>query len=177
MSMSVRSGEALRENSRTLGVIFQALSVLTMLATIYATMKVSSVGSQLGVGAIHDPLAWFIFLGGMFAALMLTGIGHSLGMLCAIFDRQLIQPRQSTTDVARATPTPALRRPQSETRTTVWEMAAEKGVDQIAAPKMTPDVVRPVAQPPMKQVPIARGGLWDWLTRERHFNSHENRRQ
>jgi hypothetical protein len=171
MAMSSRSGEALRENSRSLGVIFQTLSVLTIITTIYWTMKVATNGSQLGIGAVHDPLSWTIFFAGMFAALMLARIGHVLGMLCAIFDRQQNPPRPTSVRRANLTPSPGDWRPPSGARPTVWEMVVEKEAIEVTdKPAIVPPVVRPSANASLKST----DGLWGWLTRERHFTSRDN---
>jgi hypothetical protein len=171
MAMSSRSGEALRANSRSLGLIFQTLSVLTIVATLYGTFKVSAIGSQLGIGAVHDPISWFIFLGGMFAGLMLAGIGHVLGMLCVIFDRQEIPPKQPGVRPPKLTPSPGDWRQQSGARPTVWEMVVEKETDKVV---VNTAIVKPVVQSPTNASPTSTDGLWGWLTRERHFTSRDD---
>jgi hypothetical protein len=171
MTMSSENREALRASSRTLGLFFQLLSVLTILATVYSTLKVVAVGSQWGIGAVHDPISWLIFLGGSFAALMLTGIGHVLGMLCAIFDRQ--QMVQQHVDVRPPLSTSSARewRPQSGARPTVWEIAAEEGVKDVT---VKPERVPTVSKLSGDEFRSSSTGLWGWLTRERHFSSRKN---
>lgn len=171
MAMSSRNGEALRANARPLGLIFQTLSVLTIAATLYGTFRVSALGSQVGIGAVHDPISWFIFLGGMFAGLMLAGVGHVLGMLCAIFNRQDHSPMKPGVRPPMSAPSLGDQGQQSGARPSVWDRVVDKEVEEA--------VVRRATVPPRRQSPTnasqnSTDGLWGWLTRERHFTSRAN---
>lgn len=162
MTMSIRSSAETRANSRPWGQFFQVLALLTFAATIYGTFKVSALGSEIGIGAIHDPLTWFVFLGGAFASLMLAGFGQTLGMLCAIYDRQATTPEKFDITASRPTyPSLEFNQPAKQSHT-VWEKIVEKDVDE------------PIARPLIDTSPKASDSLWKWLTRQRHFTTREN---
>lgn len=173
MVISSRNGEALRENSRSLGLVFQVLSVLSIAATLYATVRIHSVGSQYQIGSIAYPIAWFVFLGGLFTSLVLAGFGHVLGMLCALYDRQELLPKRLSNLVQQPTATSQEWRQRSSDRPTVWEKVVEKDVDEV--------IVRPATAPPVESLSPGTsskktGGLWEWLSRDRHFTSKKTRR-
>ncbi|HEY5266499.1 MAG TPA: hypothetical protein VIJ40_06780 [Acidimicrobiales bacterium] len=162
MPISSRTSGEIRANSRPWGKLFQALALLTFAATIYGTFKVSSLGSEIGIGAIHNPLTWFVFLGGSFAALMLIGIGQTLGILCAIYDRQVTTPEMIGVTTSKPTfPSKEFIQPAKQS-STVWERIVERDVDV------------PIERLPIDVPPKASDGLWKSLTRERHFTSREN---
>ena len=97
MPMPARRREALRFNAQRLGTIFQLLAVATLLVTIWTFLKVLSLGSQIGINGVHNPAAWMVLAGGLFATLTLTGFGTALGMLCALYDQQSDAAQPSAT--------------------------------------------------------------------------------
>lgn len=167
MAISQKRGEALRDNSRMLSILFQVLAVLSLVATAITAITVARVGSQVGVPAKGDPVILFIILGGVASALIFTSIGHVLGMLCTIYDRQ---DRKSVVQQSKPLPPPPLSPPpttpppQSITpNPSVWTQIVEK--DESETKVETP------APLPTNQTEDAPNGLRGWLTRERHFSS------
>jgi hypothetical protein len=127
------NGNGLRANSRRLGLIFETLSVLTVIGTVYWTIRIYSTGTQLGIGTLTNRVSWSFFFAGMFSALVLGGFGHVLGLLCAIYDRQDLQPRQSQVRPVQP-PTPSRDwREQSMSRPPVWESPAPKKSGEFSA--------------------------------------------
>jgi len=123
---------------------------------------VSALGSKIGIGAIHDPLSWFVFLGGTFASLMLAGIGQTLGMLCAIYDRQATTPEKFDITTSKPIyPSQEFNQPAKQSPT-VWEKIVERDVDE------------PIGRPLIDTSPTASDGRWKWLTRQRHFTTRQN---
>ena len=136
------NASGLRKNSRRLGITFQVLSVLTIIWTIYWTIKVYNLGSQFGISTFSNTFSGSFFLFGMFSGLMLTGFGHALGMLCAIYDRQELQQRQvAVVPTQPASPSRDWRQ-QTMSRPPVWESppANESGGG------VNPDVAPPVTK-------------------------------
>ena len=88
MVMSERTSDAKRDGARIFGVIFHFLAALSLAGTLIATLKVAQLGSTIGIGGAKDPLAWIVFVSGLFATCVLAGFGFALGALCAIYDRQ-----------------------------------------------------------------------------------------
>ncbi len=86
--MNLRTQMAYRVNARAFGVTLLIFSVASLLGTIWAYFKVSSLGTQIGVNAVQDPASWVVLVGGMFITFALAGLGTTLGILCAIYDRQ-----------------------------------------------------------------------------------------
>ncbi len=79
---------AKRAGARFFGVLLQLISVLTFLGTLATAIKVEHYGADIGIGGSHDPAVWIVLLGGILASSVLAGMGYTLGILCAIFDRQ-----------------------------------------------------------------------------------------
>ena len=91
MTMSKETAMAKRSGARTLGIAFQILSAATLVGPFIRALNVAHLGTTIGVRSSQDPVVWGIVASGVFAALVLAGIGYALGMLCAIYDRQ--EPR------------------------------------------------------------------------------------
>jgi hypothetical protein len=175
MTMSARSSAALRDNARLFGVIFETLAVLSFFGTLIATEKVANLGSQLGIGAVNDPASWFVFVGGLFASLMLAGIGFALGILCAIYDRQELTSKELGILAMQSVATETSRYQNQEVMNPVGHR--EKPAPTPAAAKIVPPpppIIKPVTPSTSADIPdndsmAQKSILWDWLTRERHI--------
>jgi hypothetical protein len=160
--MNNNARAAIRLNARTVGVTLQALSAFTFLGTIYATMKVANLGSELGLSGSNDPAPWIVLVTGVFVAMLLAGVGYSLAMLCAIYDRQT--PSIPEPDV-RSRPTNGS--PNSPTATGAWEKLAR---NESAEPHIQqPPTVEFATEEPTVKPPKETSALWRQLTRERHL--------
>jgi len=73
---------------------FQFLAVISLTGTLITTVTVSSLGSTFGIDGANDPVAWLVFVGGLFVTCVLAGFGYTVGILCAIYDRN--EPTVST---------------------------------------------------------------------------------
>lgn len=178
MTLTAANQAGLRSGARAIGVTFQALAILTFMITIYATEEVAHAGTQIGVGTSQDPITWFVFIGGTFAALMFTGVGHVLGMLCAVYDRQdanhvqvaeLILGSKHQADPTRQ---PAGRSDEAyEVPTPITSPPLARSAPVKTRPQITTHPASPASNgsasppPPKRQV-----GVWEWLTRERHLS-------
>jgi hypothetical protein len=60
---------------------------VALIGTFYATWAVGRVGTSLGVANTHNPVAWYVFAGGVLFTVLLAGVGYGLATLCAIYDR------------------------------------------------------------------------------------------
>ena len=165
--MSEDTQKAKRAGARIFGSIFQFLAVFALLGTIWATAEVASLGSQIGIDGTKDPATWIVLVSGLFVSCVLAGFGYTLGMLCAIYDRQSMHAPVAVV-APKAIPTSySLIRPTYYTIPTMMSTKPQ--------PEPTPPIQRDgsvsiqsdVEQP---TTPVARRNiLWEWLTRERHF--------
>jgi hypothetical protein len=107
--------ESKRAGAHAFGIIFQLLSLAVIVGTCVAADVVAHLGSSVGIKNSHDPIVWTILASGLFAACVLAGFGYILGMLCAIYDRQIpgmtIKP---TITIARRQYTPPHPSPKIE---------------------------------------------------------------
>jgi len=87
--MSSQTMEVKRAGARVFGIIFQLLALLVIVGTFVTADKVAHSGSNVGVDVAHDPFVWAVVASGLFAACVLAGFSYVLGMLCAIYDRQM----------------------------------------------------------------------------------------
>jgi hypothetical protein len=174
--MNERTSEGIRANSRVVGVAFQVLAILSFCGTIVVTAKVANFGSEIGVQPSNDPAPWLVFIAGAFASLLLTGVGSTLGILCAIYDRQeSIRPALSTVRVSSPSSSP------SPPRTGVAIPAkSPPAIHESYRITPEPDPTPPSsgAQLTKAQIPSVptkkKSGLWEQLTKERHLFIDEN---
>jgi hypothetical protein len=89
VTMSAQTMASKRAGARVFGIIFQLVSLLVILGSCVAADIVAHLGTSVGVNSSHDPIVWTIIAAGLFAASVLAGFGYVLGMLCAIYDRQI----------------------------------------------------------------------------------------
>lgn len=182
MALSPSNMERIRGNARAIGLLFQALAILTFAATIYGSVETAHLGTTIGVNAAHDPVAWFVFAGGSFVALMFTGIGHVLGLLCAIYDRQdRIEERAPSISGVVTQGGPLTLR--TATSGTVWDYVVARdetlGSDLPGSLPATATTEDPgaasgtlaSARPDTLTEPVKGSGLWDWLSKERHLKN------
>jgi len=104
MAMSQAVSESKRAGARTFGVLFQVLAVISFIATLYVTLNIVNLGWQFGVGGPTDLVAWAAFATGLFVSSVLAGIGYTLGVLCAIYDRQESKSLGGSIVLAQSTP-------------------------------------------------------------------------
>lgn len=160
----------IRDNTRAIGVLLQGLSVLTLFGTFFAAFKVASFGSQLGVSASHDPATWIIVVVGLIASLLLAGLGYALAISCAIYDQN---------EVHLARTLGALRPMAESARNRVTSSPVAPPNPRTSAPPpplpATPNTPSPqdrrarIFGGPEDSIATKRGGLWEALTKERHF--------
>jgi hypothetical protein len=137
--------------------------VVTLVATFIVAMVIAQQGQQLlGLTATHDPAPWIILAAGVSASLMFAGLGYSLAVLCAIYDRQ------GTLDPARGGTSSSALKPQS----TDWRAARSLDVVSRAAPAPTAIATTPgenVSATSVNAPVVPQGALWGALTKERHL--------
>jgi hypothetical protein len=168
VALSQRNSEELRGNVRFLGLLFQILAVLSLVATAFTALKVSQVETQVGFRTTSNPAILFIVLGGIMAALIFTAIGHGLGILCAIYDRQEWATREPPfkSPPHRLTTTPPSGPTTLAAITPTITQLAEKSTSEMNTQSQT--------QTLLNETRTAPDGLWEWLTRERHFPSRQS---
>ena len=171
MAMSERTMDAKYAGARFFGVLFQLLAVVTLLGTLFATAEIANLGNRIQISGAIDPVAGIVFVSGLFASCVLAGLGYTLGVLCAIYDRQ--EPAVHVVDVAprvidrNSSPEPDWYRPRPTTFST-------KGAPAPAPPVNTADApTQELVSPPVGPV-SDKSSLWEWLTRERHFRQSES---
>lgn len=156
--ISEATSYSIRSNARIVGLILQCVAVVTLLGAFVAAFDVAQKGQQyLNVAASHDPAAWIVLAIGVIASLIFAGLGYSLAMLCALYDRQ-ITVEASRGAFGSAGPIPRL---STEWRTPPTH---ELGVREGAAPTPQKTYTSPVTAPTP-----TRSGLWSALTKERHI--------
>lgn len=170
--MNARTNEGTRANARFYGITFHCLAILTICATLFAAAKVAKAGSDLGVQPSNDPAPWVILVVGILAALLLTGFGSALGILCAIYDRQeSIQGVPGALRVPIPSPSPIAPNTSSSrpiaSAPTIHEAYRIK--PEVDKPSITNDAQSAKAQTPSASK--ATSVLWGILTKERHFFS------
>lgn len=89
VTMSAQTMESKRAGARAFGIIFQFVSFVVILGSCIAADIIAHLGTSVGINSSHDPIVWTIIAAGLFAASVLAGFGYVLGMLCAIYDRQI----------------------------------------------------------------------------------------
>ncbi len=173
----------LRSSARVVGIIFQTLAIATVALTLVGVNEVSHAGDQIGINGARDPFTWFVLIAGIFVALMFTGVGHILGMLCAVYDRQEPQSSEESGTRADASFEAEMRRQQKRYGSTVWEQIVEREEQQATsqsasalAPKQDSSLTSAM-HPPRLDTRAAQSpntGIWEWLTRERHFTKRSD---
>jgi hypothetical protein len=161
--MSEPTREVKYAGARVFGIVFQFLAVIALFATVAVALKVANVGTQIGINGTKDPLVWIVLVSGAFVTCVLAGFGYTLGILCAIYDRQ--EPDDSGPDVD-ARPTYALPKPPSkppEAGPWVVPSAPPKPKIQTPPPPKTPTTN------PLPETTKESSVLWQQLTRERHL--------
>lgn len=168
-----------------MGLIFQALAIATAALTLVGVNEVARAGDEIGINGAHDPLTWFVGIAGVFAALVFTGIGHTLGMLCAVYDRQEPASAKGPQVRSDAVFQSEMRRQQKKYGSTVWEQVVERDEQvRTSQPPTAPTSDRdtppsgPMHLPRLDTPAISqrpKSGLWEWLTRERHFTKRNDR--
>jgi hypothetical protein len=163
--MSETTRDNVRCNARVVGILLQCLSVVTLVATFVVVVTVAQQGQQLfGVTATHDPAPWIVLAAGVIASLIFAGLGYTLGMLCAIYDRQAtVEPSFSALGSGTTNPHSA-----------EWRAALAREVEARDVPKsiIATSIENTNAAPPITSVSaqmVPQGGLWEALTKERHF--------
>jgi hypothetical protein len=163
MSMSEITREAKRGGARVFGIVFQFLAVIALFATVVVAFKVANLGTQIGIDGTKDPLVWIVLVSGAFVTCVLAGFGYTLGILCAIYDRQ--EPDDSGPDLD-ARPTYALPKPPSKPpEAGPWAVPSAPPKPKIQTPP-PPKTRTPDPQPEATKESSA---LWQQLTRERHL--------
>jgi hypothetical protein len=143
-------------------VLLQCLSVVTLGGTFIVVIDIARQGQQLfGVTAPHDPVPWIILAAGVIASLIFAGLGYSLAMLCALYDRQ-VSLKSALGALGSLTPKP---QPSTERRAAPALDDAPSNV----APPTIPNVIAAPATTPLSKPAAPQGGLWKALTKERHF--------
>jgi len=169
--MNERTSEGIRANSRVVGIAFQVLAILTFGGTIILAFKVANLGSEVGVQPSNDPAPWIIFVAGAFASLLMTGVGSTLGMLCAIYDRQVsnrpLLSGERNSPPTLSTPSPRVSAVIPSAPPPIVNESYRITPPSDSWPKPSN------AQPTKAQVPSGptkkKSGLWEQLTKERHF--------
>jgi hypothetical protein len=169
--MNERTSEGIRTNSRVVGIAFQVLAMLTFSGTIILAFKVANLGSEVGVQPSNDPAPWLIFAAGTFASLLMTGIGSTLGMLCAIYDRQ-VSNRPPLSEVRLSTPASPPLPPRASaviappSPPTIHESYR---ITPRSDSTPTPSKAEPTNAQELNDATEKKSGLWQQLTKERHF--------
>jgi len=168
-----------------LGLIFQALAIASVVLTLVAANVVARAGDQIGINGAHDPLTWFVLGAGVFVALMFTGVGHILGMMCAVYDRQEAASATNSHSSSDATFQSEVRRQQKKYSSTVWEQVVELDEQGETSQPLTAPILDRDMGPrsathlqrlgPTSTAQRPKSGLWEWITRERHFTRRSGR--
>jgi hypothetical protein len=129
------------------------------MCTLFAAIYIAKEGNQyFGVTAAHDPIPWIVLAAGVAVSLIFAGLGYSLGMLCALYDRQTTAA-QLTHSVLGSLG--SISRPSTEWRAPA---AREPALREAPAPSL------PKADAALVIAPVRpRSGLWAALTKERHL--------
>jgi hypothetical protein len=165
MVMSELTNDSKRDGARIFGVIFQFLAFVSIAVTLYAMARIANLGNAFGVNPSNDPLIWFVLASGIFVTCVFMGMGYTLGILCAVYDRQESSRQVVTQEPATYGPKPPpLHRPASS--------VPRKGADP--APQSVADAVSRIPSFPIERQEseaTEKGAFVEWLTRERHFRS------
>jgi len=179
MPMKPATTEAKREGARWIGGLFQFLALVTLVGTAIGGIKISSVDSQIGLSNVHDPLMWIVLMGGIIAAAVFAGFGYTLGILCAIYDRQ--EWRHGAVSLDRGnSPNRGSGSESKIAPRTVWDEIVEREEhsgttsSRAATTDLSPTRGEEIreANGPSKvaaSTPGGGSGLWAWLTKERHL--------
>ena len=163
MTMGELTRESKRAGARLFGVVFQILSVVAILGTAYATAQVANIGTQIGIGTSHDQAVWFVLVGGLFISFVLMGFGYTLGILCAIYDRQ--EPDVQQEDDGPTSTYRSPRPPSKPPEVGPWVVPSASPKPKTQTPP-APEMLTTEPPPdPTKESSL----LWQQLTRERHF--------
>jgi hypothetical protein len=169
--MSEATQEAKRAGARIFGVLFQIMAVLTLFCTFYAAFIVTNLGSQFGIAGSKDPATWIILASGLFASCVLAGIGYTLGILCAIYDRQALVETLGTS-VRESAPSPRSKwGASSNDRPVTMTTKSIKATEPVSSRAASPSTERDNKAPGPKV--SRKNPLWEWLTRERHFRQSD----
>lgn len=167
MAMSEATRVNKRAGARILGVIFQVLALLSLIGTILATAAVIKLGIFFNIAGSNNVPAWITFLIGLFVTCVLGGLGYTLGILCAIYDRQ---ESLSSDGVNRGEGTP-IRFPNESSPSRPSHIVVNSEV----APVSSRPSIEPIPQPRQadsgssESADSEKGPIWEWLIRERHF--------
>ena len=89
MAMTQQSADSFRAGARFFGVLFLILAALTLLSAIYLSFRADQTATQFGFSTGSSAsVVSVILIGGAFVACLFAGIGYTLSLLCAIYDRQ-----------------------------------------------------------------------------------------
>ena len=166
MAMGQQTADAKRAGARFFGITFQVLAVVALAAAIYWSFRADQAATQFGFGPSSSGfMAAVILVSGAFVACLFAGFGYTLGLLCAIYDRQ----DQSVNVAGSVTPPP---RSDAPTRAPQPSKSPAPEVDEPRmtttsdwSPAPTPKFA-PTSPPQSSQ---QGGRLREWLTRERHL--------
>ncbi len=166
MAMTQQRAESVRAGARFFGELFLILAGFTLLSAIYLSFRADHTATQFGFSTGNSAfMAQVILIGGAFIACLFAGIGYTLSLLCAIYDRH----DSAVHVVGNVPPSPPghalINAPQEPSP------APSTPVEQLRTPtsNWTPAPTPRFAPTPQPQ-PTPKGAtLREWLTRERHL--------
>jgi hypothetical protein len=158
--VDIKKADAIRVDAYAVSIIIRLIAFLSFVVTIYFTYKAESLGWSLGLNTSSNPFPWIIFAAGSFASLMIFGIGLTLAMLCAVYDRQEIKFVRPAPQVLREVASP---KPES-----TWPLRYVVAEKESTGAFPSSKVVTPTATDDGDSTK-ERSVLWDQLKRERHF--------
>ena len=193
MSMSARVQQEKRAGARFFGVVFQFLAVLTLIGTFIAAVVVDRVGLEFGIQGSNNFAMWMVIASGLFVTSVLAGFGYTLGLLCAIYDRQeTVTPDRETLPESWLTISPIKPppfKPGTLTRNTETPQSSPANRDSLPGLQVAEEMSPPTPKPPTDRVTLPKlqdaekppvparlekGAIWEWLTRERRFRRSES---
>jgi len=193
MSMSARVQQDKRAGARFFGAVFQFLAVLTFIGTVIAAVVVDRVGSEFGIRGSNNFAMWMVLASGLFVTSVLAGFGYTLGLLCAIYDRQeTVTPDRETLPESWLTISPIKPppfKPGTLTRNTETPQSSPANRDSLPGLQVAEEMSPPTPKPPTDRVTLPKlqdaekppvpsssekGAIWEWLTRERRFGRSES---
>ena len=89
MAMTQQSADSFRAGARFFGVLCRILAALTLPSAIYLSFRADHTATQFGFSTGSSAfMVSVILISGAFVACLFAGIGYTLSLLCAIYDRQ-----------------------------------------------------------------------------------------
>ena len=86
--MDAKLSAKIRSSAYFLSVIAKAFATLTFIGTTPVVLGVLRAGWSIGAPFSHNLVLWIVGFSGLGASITLAGVGSSLAMLCALYDRQ-----------------------------------------------------------------------------------------